>query len=261
MRPHHRKRSFLFSLPLYALASGVAMLSTPGLAAAETISDDVTARLKTTLQERFKDTKVEHVGESPMPGIYEVVVDGQIVYADASGDHVVMGPLVDTGTRRNLTDERLSEINAIDFGKLPFDLAIKTVKGTGRRQLAVFADPHCPYCMELEKAFGELTDVTIYTFLYPLEGLHPGATAKAQDLWCKPDRAGAWKEWMLTQKAQPATECNDAPIAELQARGAELRINTTPTLFLEDGRRIVGAQSVQRLESLLSEAPRKTAVR
>jgi thiol:disulfide interchange protein DsbC len=233
----------------------IATLSALASAATATATDVTTERLRSTLQERFKDTKVEHVGASLLPGLYEVVIDGQIVYADASGDHLVMGPLVDTTTRRNLTDERLSEINAIDFGELPLNLAIKTVKGTGQRQLAVFADPHCPYCMELEKAFEQVADVTIYTFLYPLEGLHPGATARAHDLWCKEDRASAWKEWMLTQQAQPATECADDPLAELQARGAALRINTTPTLFLQDGRRIVGAQSPQRLEALLNEAP------
>ena len=60
------------------------------------------------------------------------------------------------------------EDQRVDFASLPFDHAIMTVQGNGSRKLAVFADPYCPYCRTLERRLSELSDVTIYTFLFPI---------------------------------------------------------------------------------------------
>jgi thiol:disulfide interchange protein DsbC len=63
----------------------------------------------------------------------------------------------------------------IAFDTLPLADAIKTVRGKGERVIAVFSDPDCPFCRRLETELDKLDNVTLYTFLYPLEGLHPEA--------------------------------------------------------------------------------------
>ena len=143
-------------------------------------------------------------------------------------------------------------MNKIDFAALPFDLAIKTVRGDGSRKLAVFADPLCPYCRQLEQAMQGITNVTIYTFLYPLESIHPGASVKAVAIWCAKDRSLAWSKWML-QKTDPGdVRCKGAPIDTLQKLGDKLHVNSTPTLFTADGRRTMGAMKHNEIEQLLA---------
>lgn len=220
-------------------------------------ADDVAANLQKTLAERFPDIKVQHVGPAVMPGLYEVVTAGEIVYADAQGDHLIVGQIMDVKTRENLTQQRWNEFNRIDFSSLPLEQAIKLVKGQGRRRLAVFADPFCPYCQQLEQGLHELDDVTIYIFLYPLEGLHPGATQAARDIWCASDRAAAWTGWMTTRKAPPVSDCTETPLAALGALGDELRINSTPTMFFPDGSRVPGAIAMDKLESKLAASNKK----
>jgi thiol:disulfide interchange protein DsbC len=217
-------------------------------------AEDAAARLQKTLAERFPDIKVERVGPSVLPGLYEVVTPGEIVYADASGDHLILGQIMDVKTRENLTQQRWNELNKIDFAALPFQHAIKIVKGQGRRKLAIFEDPFCPYCQELERGLHTLDDVTIYIFLFPLEGLHPGATKAANEIWCARDRVAAWSDWMLNKKPPAEASCENNPVASVVALGEQLRINSTPTMFFPDGSRVPGAIAMDKLENKLATA-------
>lgn len=223
-------------------------------AAALPAADDVAANLQKTLVARFPDIKVERVGPSILPGLYEVVTPSEIVYSDATGEHLILGQIMDAKTRANLTEQRWNELNKVDFGSLPLPQAIKIVKGQGRRKLAIFEDPFCPYCQELERGLHGLDDVTIYIFLYPLEGLHPGATEAARDIWCASDPAAAWSDWMLNRKAPSEQACKETPIEQLAALGDKLRINSTPTMFFPDGSRIPGAIAMDKLESRIAAA-------
>ena len=108
--------------------------------------------LKARLEKIYESQglKVISVSETPIQGIYEVVVSGkQIIYTDAKGDYMFVGDLIDVNTRKSLTDERAADLNKIDFATLPLDKAIKEVRGNGSLKVAVFSDPDCPYCKTL----------------------------------------------------------------------------------------------------------------
>ena len=152
-------------------------------------ADQTTDKIKATLQSRIGDADIKSVEKSPVPGLYEVNLGAQIVYTDATGNYLLMGDLVDTRTRTNLTEARLAETNKIDFAKLPFENAVKVVKGTGARKIAVFSDPNCPYCKQLETTLKSVDNVTVYTFLYPV--LSPDSSVKSKSIRCSKDRSGA----------------------------------------------------------------------
>jgi thiol:disulfide interchange protein DsbC len=173
---------------------------------------------------------------------------------------MILGKLVDTRTRQDLSAEHMDLHNSIDFQKLPFERAIKIVKGNGSRQLALFEDPDCPYCQQLEKDLNTVNDVTIYVFLFPLESIHPNATAHAHAIWCSTDRGTAWTQWMVDHKTPPAGgSCEGDPVNDLQNVAASLHVSSTPTLFLQNGRRVSGAVSAVTLEQLLTAAAAKTS--
>lgn len=216
-------------------------------------------RLKQTLESRFP-IKVDAVEPSPLPGVYEVISGHQIAYADATGDYLLVGRLMDTRTRHDLSAEHLDARDSIDFHALPFDKAIRIVKGNGARQLAIFADPDCPYCQQLEKDLRSVPDVTIFVFLLPLEHLHPNATAHAHAIWCAPDRGAAWTGWVIDRKAPPSANCADDPISGIESLAQSLRIDATPTLFLQNGHRIGGEVPLEELQKLLGSAPTATVV-
>lgn len=233
---------------LSMLACVVANAGAPG----DDAPPEVAAKIKATLHERIPDLSVLSIHLSPLAGLYEVNSGQELFYTNDTGTLVFSGRIIDTKTREDLTAARWSEVNKIDFAALPFDLAIKTVRGDGSRKLAVFADPLCPYCRRLEQEMQGITNVTIYTFLYPLESIHPGASVKAVEIWCSKDRSLAWSKWMLQKTDPGGTRCKGAPIDTLQKLGDKLRVNSTPTLFTPDGKRSLGAMKHNEIEQLLA---------
>lgn len=240
-----RRTAFTLTFAAGVLAAGLSLLALPAAA------NDA---LKKALQARFPDISIEQVSKSPIPGLWEIYADGQIFYADDKGDHVLLnGILVDTKTRTNLTDERLSKLRNIDFNSLPLELALKEVKGGGKRKLVVFSDADCPFCKRLEKSLLEVNDVTVYTFLYPIDKLHPQANERSRRVWCSPDRLKAWKDWMLEGKSPTAAADCEHPVGKVAALGDKLRVNGTPTLVFASGRTVPGAIPAKDIERYLNE--------
>ncbi|CAB3797367.1 DsbC family protein [Pararobbsia alpina] len=215
-------------------------------------ADAVTDKLKETLKARLgPEADVRDVLKTPIPGIYEVDTADQIIYSDANGDYVMTGDMMDLKNRVNLTDARASQLNKIDFSKLPLQDAVKVVKGNGLRKIAVFSDPNCPYCHKLEDELKAVDNVTVYTFLFPI--LSPDSTSKSKSIWCSADRGKAWTGWMLDKRVPSAPgTCDTRVLTQNLELGRTLRVTGTPTVFLADGRRLPGAVSAERLEKEMS---------
>jgi thiol:disulfide interchange protein DsbC len=216
---------------------------------------DVAATIRKAVESRFKNSKVLDVQTTALANIYEVYLGDQVVYSSANGDYVLVGTLVDTRTHTDLTKASLDRRNAIDFKSLPFDKAIKIVKGNGSRTLAVFEDPDCPFCQRLEAQLKSVTNLTEYVFLFPIDELHPQATEHSRAIWCAPDRAKAWTDWLLEKKASPAATCKGDPIAVLGKLGQSMHISGTPTLYTSDGQRTDGMIPAAEIEKILVNSP------
>lgn len=209
--------------------------------------------IRKALQSAYPKAKVESVTKTPFAGLYEVFIDGQILYSNENFSwFIAEGRLVDAKSRKELTSARLEELTKVDFNSLPLDQAIKVVRGNGSRKVAVFSDPDCPFCKKLEqKELLPLNDVTIYTFLYPIDSLHPDAANKSKAIWCAPDRVKAWNDWVFNgQIAKSGTGC-DHPVEKNADLGRKLGITSTPTLIFSDGKRMLGAYPSKEIEKAL----------
>ncbi|HQS38242.1 MAG TPA: DsbC family protein, partial [Methylotenera sp.] len=161
---------------IFSIATIVVMATLSTLAMADEAS------VKKAIEAAYPKFKVDKVTKTPYAGLYEVFMGGQIIYTDEKLTFLIAeGRLVDPKTKKDITGERLEELTRIDFNTLPLDQAIKVVKGNGSRKLVVFSDVDCPYCKRLERnELANITDVTVYTFLYPIDQLHPDAANKSK---------------------------------------------------------------------------------
>jgi thiol:disulfide interchange protein DsbC len=176
-----------------------------------------------------------------------------VFYTDPKGSVVLIGRAVDLKTKADLSQQRIAELRRVDFAQLPLDKAIVRVKGKGTRKLALFADPDCPFCKEMEPDLGALDDVTIYTFLLPLPSIHPDAMRKSTLIWCAPDRAKAWDDWMLRAKLPENGNLSCAtPILEVAELAKRLNIEGTPGIVFADGELVPGALSKGDLDARLA---------
>ena len=199
------------------------------------------AAIRQVFKTKYPNVRVEGVQAAPMPGLFEVrfqTQDGpQILYTDAQANFFVDGNLIDTRSGRNLTQERLQKLTAIEFGALPFDLALKVQRGNGRRVLAMFTDPYCPYCRKFEQSLLQIDDITVYVFMFPV--IRPDLADHSRAVWCAPDRVKAWLELAAGDAAKvPAGGASCAnPVDKVLEFGRSLRINSTPTVFFSNGER------------------------
>ena len=218
------------------------------------LAESAEEKIKKLLQQRLGEgTHIESISKTPYNGLYEVRVGNEIIYSDADAKYVFIGRILDTETSRDLTQARLDEINRIRFSDLPLDMALKTVKGTGKRVIAVFEDPNCGYCKRFRKTLAETKDITIYTFMYPI--LSDDSRAKVKNVACSGDKAKAWDDWMVNGKAPAAApdSCNpNATTEKVLELGKKLKVTGTPTIFFTDGSRVPGAIDAKTLESRLA---------
>lgn len=215
------------------------------------------ADIRKAISAKYPGANISAVSKTSYGGLYEVMIDGDLIYATADGKYLFIGNVVDIATKRNLTAARMAKLQEVKWGSLPFSQAIKIVKGDGSRKLAVFSDPDCPYCKRFENELTKVDNVTIYTFLTPIQSLHPGAINIAKQIWCEKDRINAWHDYMLKGEKPKAAATCDNPVDENVVLGNRLGVSGTPTLIFENGQRVPGMVPADKLETLLTAAKAK----
>ncbi len=222
------------------------------------------AEIRLMLKAKFPNIRVDGIQAAPMPGLFEVrfqtQAGPQILYTDAQANFLfVDGSIVDAKSGRNLTEERMQKLTAVDFSALPLDMAVKVQRGNGKRQVAMFSDPYCPYCRRLEQTLLQIDDITIYVFMYPV--IRPDNADHSRAVWCAPDRAKAWLE--LAANETPKVPTNSAacpnPVDKVLELGRSLRVNGTPTLFFPNGERASAAWTTEQLRAKLDATARVPA--
>ena len=211
------------------------------------------AAIRKTLAERIPQlSQIDEVRQTPMKGLYEVRVGTDVFYTDASGNYLIQGELIDTRARRNLTEDRINKLTAVDFSELPLKDAFTIVRGDGKRKVAVFEDPNCGYCKRFERDLQNVDNITVYLFLYPI--LSPDSAEKSRNIWCASDRVAAWQDYMVRDKAPAAATCDTGALQRNLAFGRKHKITGTPTLIFANGARVPGAIGAKDVEKRLAEA-------
>jgi thiol:disulfide interchange protein DsbC len=214
------------------------------------------AAIRKNLGDRYPELKaIDEVNKSPMPGLFEIRVNGtEVYYTDAQANYLIVGNLYDTRQHRNLTEERVDKLTAVRFDSLPFKDAFTIVRGNGERKLAVFEDPNCGYCKRFERDLQTINNVTVYLFLYPILG--QDSVDKSKAIWCAKDRVQAWQDWMVRDQApsNAAAMCDTAAIKRNVELGRTHKVTGTPTLFFVDGSRVPGAVDAKQIEKRLAGA-------
>lgn len=219
-----------------------AMVSTLSFASVDSV--------KYKLSQNYPKIKIENLKSTEMKTVYSGTMDNQVVYVDEDAEHLFFGSMIRLKDQKNLTKDLVVSQNTIDFKKLPLQDAIKTVKGTGKRQLAVFSDPNCPYCKTLEGNLSELNDVTIYTFMYPIKAQ---SIEPSKKVWCSNNKEYAWKN-LIQKSIQPTANSSCShPIERNLILGRNLGLQGTPVIIFSNGFKVTGAYPATEIEKIWKE--------
>jgi thiol:disulfide interchange protein DsbC len=208
-------------------------------------------QIRAELQKRLGSAfTVRNITPSPIPGLFEVHINNEVVYTDSKAKYLIQADIVELATGNSITAKRLEDLNRIKWSELPQANAVKIVRGNGSRQLAVFSDPNCGYCKRLEKTLQQLENVTVYNYLIPI--LSPDSALKSKQIWCAADQQKMWNDWMLNNITPSGKSDCTNPIDKNLALAKTYGINATPTLFFTDGSRFPGAVQLSDIEKKLA---------
>jgi thiol:disulfide interchange protein DsbC len=197
-------------------------------------------RLRGNLAKTFPEAAQGELRPSPLPGFFELVLDAKVYYVSADGKHLLLGDLVDIKSRTNLTEnarQALARRLIDEIGEK--DMIVMAPRET-RATITVFTDVDCPYCARLHQDVPELNrnGVKVRYLLYPRAGKGSETYRRSVAVWCAPDRIEA--VGIAKSGGQLDLKTCDNPVDNHYRLGERLDINGTPTIYLENGRKIPG---------------------
>lgn len=251
----------MMALPRYVLpiliALGMAATPPPALPA---VSQPF-AQIEKNVRRALPSTRIDAIRPSPVPGLAEVVAGHNVFYADTSGRWLLLGHLYDLKTATDVTAQRQEALNRITWSALPLATAVHY--GSGPLKLAIFSDPHCPWCRKLHKALHTARGIEVYEIMFPVEALHPGTHDDAVRILCHPHPAAALTRVMANRPlrytaSDPACVARaEHTLAQAKAFAQAHGIQGTPTLIAGDGRVHNGYMPLAALKQWLAAAPRQ----
>ena len=198
------------------------------------------AVVTTAMKALAPNVKIETVQDSPIPGFYEAIADGQFVYVSKDGRFVLDGTAYDVAHKSNLTSQSQAKFRKAALAKVGADKRIVFAPPppiATKHTVTVFTDVDCPFCRRFHQQIAQYNakGIAVDYLLYPL-AIHPGADKKAEAVWCAKDHQTAFTEAMGGHG--PTNNQCPNPVAELTALGHSLGVSGTPTVLTADGTQI-----------------------
>lgn len=207
--------------------------------------------VRETLLKAMPALQIDSVKSSPMKGIFEVTVGGDIVYVSEDGKYLLQGRLIDTATRTDLTEEKLSGARKIALDKLGEDKMIIFKPKIHTYTATVFTDIDCGYCRKLHSELDAYLaeGIEIRYLFYPRAGRGSDSYKKAVSVWCAKDRNAALTAAKKDQKVEQKICAN--PIDEHMALANSFDVKGTPMIVTEKGTVYPGYLPAKQLVEIL----------
>ena len=226
---------------------------TLGLASSVAMAADADQAIRKTLQAIQPDLPVEAIAESPMPGVYQVQLQGgRQLYASEDGQFLLQGYLfqVKDGKAVNLTEIEESRAVAKQINAIPAKEMVVFAPKAPKTHITVFTDTDCGYCQKLHSEVPELNrlGVEVRYVAFPRQGLNSPAAKELVSVWCAKDQQDAMNRAKTRQSVADAS-C-DNPVAKQYALGQMIGVSGTPAIVLANGKLIPGYQPAPQLAKL-----------
>ncbi len=208
--------------------------------------------IKNRLEVLVPGYDVNSVKASAIPGLYEFVGDGQVLYISKDGRYIVNGYIIDMEDKVNLTEKAQNKVTQKIIADYDEKKMITfTAEGKPRHVITIFTDVDCPYCAMLHKEVPKLNKagITMRYLMYPRTGPGSPTFIKSVSTWCADDQnkaIGVAKEGGVLE----AKTC-DNPVQEQFELGQKIGVTGTPTLIFESGKTVPGFIPADQLIKML----------
>ena len=237
----------------YAKSSAIVAALLMVVAAFPVMAQDDYAVVEQRIRELAPGADSIAVSETPIDGVLQVQIGGEIVYTSIDGRYLIQGRIVDLDTRADLTEQakstqRLELMDDIDASK-----QIAFTPENPEYSLVVFTDIDCGYCRKLHMQMAEYNEqgIGIHYMAFPRAGVGSDSYSKFVSAWCAEDQQGALTLAKAGNEPEPL-QCEN-PIAEQYQLGVALGVTGTPALLMSDGQLIPGYVPPEKLKARLDQ--------
>ncbi|HEV2620652.1 MAG TPA: DsbC family protein [Frateuria sp.] len=251
-----KKFSFALLAGAFALTACAADNQSGAGAAANPQTEEV---VRTALQKLAPGVQVDSIAPAPLPGFYQVIGSGQLVYVSTDGKYMLNGDLVDLGSRRNLSERAWAAFRKAELAKVPAAQRIVFAPPHPKYTVTVFSDVNCGYCRMFHSHIAQLNaeGIAVEYLAWPREGVattagNPTDTyTEMVSVWCAADRKAAFTAAKQGKQPKPAQCAN--PVKDEFDLGVRLGVNGTPTILGPDGMVLGGYVPPDKLLQLLQQ--------
>lgn len=104
------------------------------------------AQVQARISGVIPDLKVLAIGNTPVDGLYELVVQDKaggkgILYMSDDMRHLIAGSIIDMQKGKNLTQLKFDSLSIVDFSSIPLEDALVIGNPKAKHKVIVFADP------------------------------------------------------------------------------------------------------------------------
>jgi thiol:disulfide interchange protein DsbC len=251
-----KKLSFALFAGAFALAACAADRQETGSAAADPAAEQV---VRAALQKFAPGLQLDQISPAPMPGFYQVIASGELVYVSTDGKYMLNGDLVDLGARNNLSEQAWARFRKDELAKVPAAQRIVFAPPHPKYTVTVFSDVNCGYCRMFHSHIKQFNDegIAVEYLAWPREGVTDTAGVPTDtyremvSVWCAADRKAAFTAAKEGKAPKPA-ECAN-PVKDEFDLGVKLGVNGTPTVLGPDGMVLGGYVTPDKLLKMLQK--------
>ena len=219
-------------------------------------SDAIEQSVLSMLKTARPDIQFTFLGESPMPGVYEVqVTNGPILFVHEQGEYLFEGGLLkvsESGIVDTMEERKAIKRRDVFAARSTDDMIIFKPEGESKAVMNVFTDVDCGYCRKFHQEVPELNamGIEVRYLAFPRAGIPSGSYDKIAKAWCAEDQQDALTK-VKSGRSVDVEVCEDNPVAEQYAFGTQLGVTGTPAIILMDGTLIPGYQPAKKFAEVL----------
>jgi thiol:disulfide interchange protein DsbC len=196
---------------------------------------------------------IDHVAPSPLPGLVEVVVGGQVVYISNDGKYMLQGSMLDLAARKDMSDPVLAGVRRELLKRVPESDRIVFAAPAAKHTVVVFTDVECGFCRKFHSQIADYNKagITVEYLAFPRAGIGSPDYDKMVSVWCAPDRRRALTD-AKSDHPVPTRRCAN-PVADEYNLGQRAGLEGTPMILAEDGSLLGGYVSPAELRAALDQ--------
>jgi thiol:disulfide interchange protein DsbC len=211
---------------------------------------------KEELASKLNGIEASDISDSPVPGIYQVAVGASVAYVTADGRYIIRGDIYDAETSANVTEEtraaaRVEMLEAVDPKTM---IVFKPANGQVKHTIHIFTDIDCGYCRQFHREIDKVTalGIEVHYLFYPRTGPDTESWAKADQVWCAPNRNTALTRAKLGGEIPEVPACS-TPVEAQYELGRRIGVRGTPAIFSDTGELIGGYLPPATLAKVLDD--------